>query len=130
MPLLIEVLDGIKVYFDFTLGDHLLYQEERDQYECLITVAPGTSHMTTSHMMVNGIDDDDSAKTRKSTPSSQYGAMHLLRLFGELTLRVLIIFSFFILLIFSVKFPLFLSRAKLPVNHVHLLHHYFKGLLM
>lgn len=42
-------------------------------------------------------------------PSQVYGAEHLLRLF--------------------LKFPLFLSRAQLPLSHIQLLHQYFKDLL-
>jgi male-specific lethal 3 len=28
-----EVADGLRIYFDFTLKDHLLYNEEKDQYK-------------------------------------------------------------------------------------------------
>ncbi len=71
--LLIEVLDGIKIYFDFTLEDHLLYEEEKDQYRNI------TGHVRSGHMMSNGIENSS-----KATPSSLYGAIHLLRLFGML----------------------------------------------
>lgn len=30
-----EVVDGVRIYFDFTLGDLLLYNQEREQYEQL-----------------------------------------------------------------------------------------------
>ena len=35
-PLLAEVLDGVKIYFDFMLRDHLLYEQEREQYDRLL----------------------------------------------------------------------------------------------
>ena len=77
LPLLIEVLDGIKIYFDFTLRDHLLYQEEREQYEYHVT-------QITSHVTSNGIDSEDNQdKIVSAPPSSFYGAIHLLRLFGK-----------------------------------------------
>jgi male-specific lethal 3 len=28
-----EVADGVRIYFDFTLSDLLLYNQEREQYE-------------------------------------------------------------------------------------------------
>ena len=75
--LLIEVLDGIKIYFDFTLEDHLLYDEEKTQYRSI------TGHVTqdSCHVMSNGIDNIKD-QSIKATPSSLYGPIHLLRLFG------------------------------------------------
>ena len=59
MPLVIEVLDGVKTYFDFTLSDHLLYASEVPQYGAIV-------------------------ETTSLPPSSIYGAEHLLRLFVRL----------------------------------------------
>ena len=75
--LLAEVLDGIKIYFDFTLKDHLLHNDiEMGQYEHMLTVG---------HVTSNGIDNEGVGPIRPAppTPSSVYGPIHLLRLFGE-----------------------------------------------
>ena len=37
IPILKEILDGIKIYFDFMLKDQLLYTEEMQQYDNVIT---------------------------------------------------------------------------------------------
>lgn len=77
------MLDGIKIYFDFTLGDHLLYAPERDQYKTY---------------------------KNEASPSSVYGAEHLLRLF--------------------VKLPQFLSQSQLPPTHSQLLLHHLRDILL
>lgn len=74
-----EVLDGVKVYFDFMLKDHLLYAEEREQYDHMI--------MQENHVTSNCVNCEDKDKTSNESgnvvsPSSMYGAIHLLRLFG------------------------------------------------
>jgi hypothetical protein len=73
-----EILDGIKIYFDFTLRDHLLYGEERDQFDRYMTMK--------SHVTSNCIDTHD-----KAMPSSIYGAIHLLRLFSEERINVIFV---------------------------------------
>ena len=59
LPVMIEVLDGLKTYFDFTLSDHLLYGPEMPQYKIVV-------------------------EKTCLLPSSVYGAEHLLRLFVRL----------------------------------------------
>ncbi len=73
------MLDGIKIYFDFTLKDHLLHSDiEMGQYQHMLTVG----HVTVAS---NGIDNEGAGPIRPAlhTPSSVYGPIHLLRLFGE-----------------------------------------------
>ena len=36
LTLLAEVLDGVKIYFDFMLADHLLYSQEKAQYKNVV----------------------------------------------------------------------------------------------
>jgi mortality factor 4-like protein 1 len=54
-----EVVRGIKLYFDKTIGNMLLYRLERKQYAKTVETHPETA------------------------PSDIYGAEHLLRLFGK-----------------------------------------------
>lgn len=56
-----EVLAGLKVYFDRSLGHSLLYRYERQQY----------------------IDIRKRPELENKVMSDVYGAEHLLRLFGE-----------------------------------------------
>lgn len=65
-----EVLAGLKLYFDKSLGNNLLYRFERAQYVDL-----RKAH-TANPKAPKGGDAD-------LEPSSCYGAEHLLRLFGE-----------------------------------------------
>ncbi|XP_019863116.1 PREDICTED: chromatin modification-related protein EAF3-like isoform X2 [Amphimedon queenslandica] len=107
IPILKEVLDGIKIYFDFMLRDHLLYSEERHQYDLEITKK---RHLTNTNCVNSdegtpNINNDDTVMM----PSSVYGISHLLRLF--------------------VKMPLFLIQAKFPTTHINLLNQHFKDLL-
>ena len=115
--MLAEVLDGLKIYFDFMLKDHLLYAEEKAQYECLIM--SHDSHVTNS-LDINGENQDIKCRT---SPSTVYGYIHLLRLFGQLS-SLYTPYSFV-----SVKLPLFLSKAQFPLSHIHILHQYFNGFL-
>ena len=108
--LLAEVLDGIKVYFDFTLADHLLYGREKEQHRQLGILNPVFSKKPSSHHQ--GSVSADSGGTERQLqghlPSQVYGATHLLRLF--------------------VRLPHFLQAAQIPSNHLHLLHNHFKDL--
>ncbi len=117
--LLAEVLDGLKVYFDFTLGDHLLYSQEKSQFKQLcdsegfgratvVNKVPQT-HITHPHKKDITNHTPSTPHTPHNYPSECYGVEHLLRLF--------------------VRLPLFLSRAHLPHAHVHTLHTYIKDLL-
>ena len=136
--LLAEVLDGIKIYFDFMIEDHLLYAPEREQFKSVITdrnkttptVAAGQQTPTTNSLETastphlehtpQGNPWQQKPQLEPTTdvgtpggslliPSQVYGAEHLLRLF--------------------LKFPLFLCHAQLPPAHVQLLHPYFKEVL-
>ena len=57
---MVEILNGLRSYFDKALPVMLLYKEERGQY---------TDNVQEDHTNI--------------TPSSIYGAEHLLRLFGN-----------------------------------------------
>lgn len=107
------MLDGIKVYFDFTLADHLLYRPEKEEHKVLGIVNPVFSKKTASHSHL--CDDSLNAESANEhpvcgrLPSQVYGPVHLLRLF--------------------VKLPYFLSCTQLPPSHVQLLHACFRDLL-
>lgn len=132
--LLAEVLDGVKIYFDFMMEDHLLYGPEREQYRLVMEErakgrgshkAAANSHLGPSCEQVEHdpltqentlpgdanphLESTSSNNPSQLVPSQIYGAEHLLRLF--------------------LKFPFFLSRAQLPVSHVQILHHHFKEIL-
>lgn len=65
-----EILDGLALYFNKSLGNNLLYRFERAQYTQMRKEMMSTSK-------ADGSDEQelDAAKV--------YGAEHLLRLFGE-----------------------------------------------
>lgn len=117
--LLAEVLDGIKVYFDFTLADHLLYGTEREQHRLLGIVNPVFSKKASAisnqqqqqQQQPSGTDPSttDTQDTHGRLPSQVYGAIHLLRLF--------------------VKLPQLLLAAQTPPNHIQILHAHFKDFL-
>lgn len=116
LALTAEVLDGIKIYFDFVLSDHLLYSQERQQYvqffppqhQLQVSPQPNSSDGINGINHISALDGVNNMNHKQATllPSSVYGAEHLLRLF--------------------VKFPRFLSKAQFPSAHIHLLHQYFK----
>ena len=106
LPLLSEVLDGLKVYFDFMLADHLLYSVEKDQHRSLGVLNPVYSNKKTAAALHLVAAQDG---LTGSMPSKVYGATHLLRLF--------------------VRLPHFLTCAQLPSAHVQVLHTHFKDLL-
>ena len=118
MALTSEVLDGIKIYFDFVLSDHLLYAQERQQYAQFfpqqelevspqLNIPDGINLITTGEALA---ENSVSSEQPTHVPSSVYGVEHLLRLF--------------------VKFPHFLSKAQFPSAHIHQLHQYFKDFLL
>lgn len=84
VSLVIEILDGLKTYFDFTVSDHLLYSSEVSQYKQL-------------------------TESASLSPSSIYGAEHLLRLF--------------------VRLPQFLCQAGVPAPFIQVLYHHFREFL-
>ena len=104
LQLLSEVLDGIKTYFDFTLADHLLYVEEKEQHNSLGVLNPVFyGKKTSSHVMT----EED--MERRNLPSHVYGPAHLLRLFVQL--------------------PQFLTCTQMPPGNLHLLQLNCKDLL-
>ena len=125
LSLLAEVLDGVKIYFDFMVEDHLLFSQEKAQFKKLLKqthsrcqqMNHNTKGKTQNDIGVNSVDNShgpmevnsESTSNQPFIPSSVYGCEHLLRLF--------------------VRLPLFLSRAQLPVSHVYVLHGYFKDFL-
>lgn len=64
-----EVLAGLKLYFDKSLGNNLLYRFERAQYV----------EIRKAHAPKMGEQPNEA---NEMEPSSVYGAEHLLRLFG------------------------------------------------
>lgn len=74
LPLALEVLNGIRIYFNFMLKDHLLYAQESDQYEQEISQPTGGKE--------NG-EGGGTDREKEVVPSAVYGVEHLLRLFGE-----------------------------------------------
>lgn len=116
LQLLSEVLDGIKVYFDFTLFDHLLYGPEKEQHRALGMINPvftkkqAASQNAPPAPLCDGLSGASGHETLyQCLPSQVYGFIHLLRLF--------------------VKLPDFLTRAQLPASHAHLLHLHCRDLL-
>ena len=104
--LLSEVLDGVKIFFDFTLLDHLLYAPEKEQHKLLGIINPVfTKKMTnnTSAGLTHACEASVGVAGHEHglVPSQVYGPMHLLRLF--------------------VKLPQFLACTQLPPNHIHIL---------
>lgn len=82
-----EVVSGLKLYFDKSLGNNLLYRFERNQYAEIkkkyATLAVGQPMPVES----TGGDKGNSEKKLKEM-SEIYGVEHLLRLFGECVRRV------------------------------------------
>lgn len=72
-----EVLQGLEVYFDKSLGNNLLYRFERQQF--LKHKKGGAAAAGAAA----GATADKSAAADDRQPSEIYGAEHLLRLFGE-----------------------------------------------
>ena len=112
------MLDGLKVYFDFTLSDHLLYSQEKAQFKHLseeegfgraivvnkIPLAHINSKVVNTHTPT-----PSTPHPPHKQPSDVYGAQHFLRLF--------------------VRLPLFLSQAQLSTTHTHTIHTHVKDLL-
>lgn len=107
--LLSEVLDGVKIFFDFTLLDHLLYAPEKEQHKLLGVINPVFTKKTTNNTSASlthaceasmGVAGHEHM-THGLVPSQVYGPIHLLRLF--------------------VKLPQFLACTQLPPNHIHIL---------
>ena len=112
------MLDGLKVFFDFTLSDHLLYSAEKAQFRGLseehgfgravtVTKIP-QAHPIPHKSDINHTFTHLTKPIPLKHPSDVYGVEHFLRLF--------------------VRLPLFLSRAHLPLSHVHIIHNHIKDL--
>ena len=83
LQLLIEILDGIKVYFDFMLEDHLLYTGEQQQYREVVVATgrkPGKGGGGRSSL---GKGKGYKEVVMGTPPSTVYGFEHLIRLFGK-----------------------------------------------
>jgi len=90
VPLLREVLDGVKTYFDVTLHDHLLYEVERRQFRRLAQSHAAHSTLVAQDSgVVNGFVEP-SMERKLLVPSEVYGPEHFLRLFGEGILQLLL----------------------------------------
>lgn len=116
LHLLSEVLDGLKVYFDFTLFDHLLYGPEKEQHKALCVINPvftkkqAASQNALPAPFCDGLPGASGHEHLcPCLPSQVYGPVHLLRLF--------------------VKLPHFLTCTQLPPNHANLLHLHCRDLL-
>ena len=72
LQLLAEILDGVKIYFDFMLVDHLLYEPEKQQFERAMSAGTCNSHSEPG--------------SKRLAPSDVYGVEHLLRLMVKLPL--------------------------------------------
>lgn len=107
LPLLREVLDGLKTYFDVTLSTHLLYSEEKEQFEQIVEAY----RVSNEGLLLNGYSDCSTVGVDENVfePSNVYGPHHFLRLF--------------------VKLPMFLSRARIPEKHIQELHLHLKEIL-
>ena len=111
------------------LEDHLLYAPEREQFRTAVEqqATSRSTHKSSTSSKPNEESKNAAANLATNSshsnsllehtpshaplpvmPSQVYGAEHLLRLF--------------------LKFPLFLSRAQMPPNHIQLLHSHFKEL--
>jgi mortality factor 4-like protein 1 len=147
--LLAEILDGVKVYFDFMTEDHLLYGPERDQFRVMVTerraTRPGSRNkMTNSHTQGDTPENSCSPTSHlEHTPSGsnpwqpQQPTPQLepttttkpTSLPESPALMPSQVYGAEHLLRLFLKFPVFLCRAQLPPSHVQLLHHCFKELL-
>ena len=139
--LLAEVLDGIKIYFDFMMEDHLLYGPEREQFKSVIT----DRNKTTSSSRQRSTNSLETAKNSCSpsphlehTPHGNPWQPEQQKLQLEPTttsthpcspLMPSQVYGAEHLLRLFIKLPLFLCHAQLPSTHVQLLHHHFKELL-
>lgn len=104
------MLDGLKVYFDFILFDHLLYGPEKEQHKALGVINPvfTKKQAASQNPLCDGLPGV-SGPEHSCLPSQVYGPIHLLRLF--------------------VKLPQFLTCTQLPPNHANLLHLHCRDLL-
>lgn len=155
--LLSEILDGVKIYFDFMLEDHLLYGPEREQYRILMDQhrasgqvshkAAVNSHPSPSSEQVEKDSSTQENSLPEDTPKAvsyfplntssgnpqqpHHLKLHLEHTPGDNSVELVPsqVYGAEHLLRLFLKFPLFLSQAQLPVSHVQLLHTYFKELL-
>lgn len=102
-----EVIAGLKLYFDRSLGTILLYRFERQQYLEIRKEHPGKE------------------------PSEIYGAEHLLRLFGEFSSECKIMANFPLTRIFyiTVSMPELLAHTNMDPQSISKLREHIESLI-
>lgn len=141
--LLAEVLDGVKIYFDFMMEDHLLYAPEREQYRLVMEErakgrgshkAAANFHLGPSCEQVehNPLTHENNLSGDATPHQPHHSNPHLETTSSNNPSQPVPsqIYGAEHLLRLFLKFPFFLSRAQLPVTHVQILHHHFKEILV
>ena len=152
LSLLAEILDGIKIHFDFMLADHLLFAQERSQYKQAVeerreqkhnvvkTVRNRTGQSETESRLQNNGTAVNSLPQQGSLENSTDPVGSKMEVDSRQVSRAPSpsdsqppmpsgIYGAEHLLRLFVRLPLFLSRAQLPTAHIQTLHHCFKDLL-
>ncbi len=154
LPLLAEVLDGIKIYFDFMLADHLLYPQERCQYKNVILDSaqvdrPGqelSSAKSETAALIDGRSECCGGDGQEDTTAGGDTRSAGMQVDGPSSNMVnhvptpssiarqrppdpSSVYGVEHLLRLFVRLPSFLSRAQLPGTHVQVLHVYLKDFL-
>lgn len=149
LSLLAEVLDGIKIYFDFMVADHLLYSQERAQYKNVIL--EGVQLQTGQHVDAtdndsggvvdgsrvnrsdgNGVEvaENDAGSTKaEAAGQSPVLVNHVAAIPRQRPPDPSSIYGVEHLLRLFVRLPFFLSHVQLPNAHLQTLHIYFRDLL-
>ena len=142
--LLSEVLDGIKVYLDFTLEDHLLYGPEREQFKAVMgrqrsKGSPSKHGHPQRHDTENATDSNVHVQSPKShlehtprvadSPALRFNSEPATGGNPWQPIMPSQVYGAEHLLRLFLKIPLFLSRAQVPSNHLQLLHPHFRELL-
>ncbi|KAG5460973.1 MAG: MRG-domain-containing protein [Olpidium bornovanus] len=100
-----EVLDGLKLYFDTALGNILLYRFERQQYL------------------------DARREDEGKTMSEIYGAEHLLRLFGELSVVLRLDFNRLVSVVLTLQLPTLIVHTNMDPEAIKVLQSVFVEIL-
>lgn len=142
LTLLAEVLDGVKIYFDFMLADHLLYNQEKAQYKNVMEEVQGVpknrasmssgdcgSTENTSNHCLNSGAENSCATNSDADSKMEVDVDHKPVVPSSAVPMPSSVYGVEHLLRLFVRMPLFLARAQLPTSHVHTLHQYWKELL-